>query len=592
MNRSSRPFARQVRRCLGGLGLLGGLLGGLGACTNTQLQDLGYQAQAPVDRQIQRQGHFCARGPGAVTSPIKILFMMDGSGSMLKSDPNNSRGTAIVKLINSLPADPNLSFAVMLFRGADVYYLTKNGTPTFDPVTSYTQAQLDALVNQIAIYSQPAMGPGGSGPNAGNTDFVKPITSAYAMIDNDIAVANLSSDAGAQVTPASYVGIFLSDGSPTLPEDPQIKQAVLEFHGLAEIAKAVTFNTVHISPVPGSLCLILDGGTGPGSLQCNALIFEQDAQRLQLMAAWGNGQFRDFTNNEPVDYLSFNLGQTRRAYVLKDFYAANFSAPPDSPPDQVDSDSDGLSDWLELDAGYYLKLDSGVGLDPHDPDTDHDGFSDGVEWYMLTKEHAPLDPTIFSPGCDPSLYHVDSDCDGVWDCDEQILGGDRHRIDTDNDGAPDGIEVRMGTQLTTYDTGFDPDSDGVLNGTELRLHTDPQVADAQSLSQNGYQYLIEADGPPDAEGVQCYNFTVKNVQLANTLDLGQGPGWNDLYLAYAVVPADDPSAPTILRQLRYQGARYPVNGVKTPANGILTFQSSDFHDQCLPTDPPTWDLRP
>ena len=551
----------------------------LAACTDSQLIDLGYQGSAPIDRQVQLQGHFCTLGPNDIVSPIKILFMMDGSGSMTRSDPNNTRGTAIVQLINSLPVDPNIYFAVMVFRGADVYYLTLTGSSQFDPVTAYTQTELDNLVTQIAEYSTPTPPTGGGdGPNTGNTDFVKPITSAYAMIDNDIALANLSGDGGIQVAPARYVGIFLSDGSPTIPEDPQIFQAVQEFEGLAIVAESCTFNTVHISPPPGSSCVLSDAGL----VGCNALIFQQDAERLETMAEYGNGQFRDFENNEPVNYLSFQIGNIRRSYVLKEFYAANLSAPPDSPLGQVDSDSDGLSDWLEEDAG----------LDPRDPDTDHDGYSDGVEYYLQTKENGTLSPTKFDPGCNPNLYHVDSDCDTLWDCDEQLLGGISTQIDTDGDGAPDGIEFRLGTQLTSQDLGFDPDSDGVLNGTELRLHTNPLVPDADALSVNGYQYVISLDGPPDGQGVQCYNFNVANVQLANTLDLGEGPGYNDLYMAYAMVPADNPNAPTVMRQLRYRGARYPVNGIKTPADGILTFESADFHDLCAPTDPPTWNVVP
>ena len=41
-----------------------------------------------------------------------------------------------------------------------------------------------------------------------------------------------------------------------------------------------------------------------------------------------------------------------------------------------------------------------------------------------------------------------------------------------------------------------------------------------------------------------------------------------------------PSAPTILRQLRYQQARYPVNGVKSPADGVIPIAATDFTDGC------------
>ena len=163
--------------------------------------------------------------------------------------------------------------------------------------------------------------------------------------------------------------------------------------------------------------------------------------------------------------------------------------------------------------------------------------------------------------------------------------GNARSLDTDFDGAPDGVEWRMGTQIASKDLGFDPDSDGIQNGVELRLHSNPQVADADTLSINGYRYELAVDGPKDALGVQCYDYSVSNVQLANTLDLGRGAGFNDLYLAFSMVPEDNPSAPTIMRHLRYQDARYPVEGIKSPADGVPTFQTTDFHDLCLPSTP-------
>lgn len=550
------------------------LLAALVSCTNAQLYDLGETGTPPIDRQVQLQGSFCTLGPNQVVSPIKILFMMDASGSMRRSDPTGSRATAVVNLIQSLPPDPNIYFAVMLFAGFDTRFFTKSGTATFEQIISYSQTDLDALVASILNYTNTTA----NGPNVGNTDFVKPLTTAYSMIDNDIANSYAGLDSGVQLAPSRYVSIFLSDGAPTIPEDPAIIGAVGELAGLSEVTESCVLDTVHISPQPNDACTMTDAGV----LECSALQFAEDAQRLQLMAQIGNGQFRDFQDGEPINFLSFSLGTIRRTYVLKDFYASNFTAPPDSPPDQVDSDSDGLSDWLELDAG----------LDPHDPDTDHDGFSDGVEWYLQHKENGTLDPKVFNAGCAPNLIHVDSDCDGIWDCDEQLLGGNALAVDTDFDGAPDGIEWRLGTQISTQDLGFDPDSDGLLNGTELRLHTNPQLADATDLSVTGYRYEILADGPLTDAGVQCYDFTVSNVQLANSLDLGRGPGYNDIYLAFSMVPADNPSAPTVMRQLRYQDARYPVDGVKSPADGVIEFQPGDFHDGCLPTDPAVWSIVP
>ena len=108
------------------------------------------------------------------------------------------------------------------------------------------------------------------------------------------------------------------------------------------------------------------------------------------------------------------------------------------------------------------------------------------------------------------------------------------------------------------------------------------MADAAHLSDNAYRYSLTADGPPDPEGRQCYAFDVSNILLADSLDTGHGAGANHLYLSYAMVPADATNGPTQLRQLHLWGARYPVAGVKSPPDGILTVQASDF----APTRPP------
>ncbi len=539
----------------------------LGACTDANLIDTGTQGLAPVDRSLQVQGSLCTLGPNDVVSPIKILFAMDATQSMNRSDPTGSRAVATVQLLQSLPQDPNVYFAVMLFAGFDTRFLTKSGLAQFEQLTSYTQTDFDALVNKVLVFTQ-----GSNSPNAGPTDFIKPLADIYALINTDLSVSRTgpTQDGGLTVAPARYVVIFLSDGAPSINEDAKLPAAVMRIAALSDLAESVTLNTVHVfdptQPLPTTCTYDPDGG-----LQCPALDVQQDAERLQLMAQWGNGEFRDFENHEPVNFLSFKIGNVRRTYVLKDFYVSNFSAPADSPVDEVDTDSDGLSD-----------ADEAVwGTDPRNPDTDGDGYSDGME-VRLVKRGVPLHPTVIDPGCSPALIHVDSDCDGIWDCDEQLLGSNAALVDTDYDGAPDGIEYRLGTQVTAQDLGFDPDSDGILNGTELRVHSNPLVPDADTLSQFGYRYEIAADGSLNADGQQCYTFTVSNVLLANTLDQGQGPGFNDIYMAYSMVPQDNLSGPTLLRQFRYQDARYPVNGVKTPADGVIPVSSTDFVDGCPP----------
>ena len=82
----------------------------------------------------------------------------------------------------------------------------------------------------------------------------------------------------------------------------------------------------------------------------------------------------------------------------------------------LDSDADGLPDWLEL----------VLGTDPLNPDTDGDGLLDGEEYWMFFTD--PLNP--------------DTDYDGLTDgAEANVYGTDPLNPDTDGGGVYDGHEV-------------------------------------------------------------------------------------------------------------------------------------------------------
>jgi hypothetical protein len=191
---------------------------------------------------------------------------------------------------------------------------------------------------------------------------------------------------------------------------------------------------------------------------------------------------------------------------------------------------------------------------------------------------------------------VDSDCDGLTDCDEQIIGTNSTRMDSDDDGVVDSIEWQLKTQPAAQDLAIDTDSDNVSNGDEVQMHMDPLTIDTAKLATNAYRYKVEESGRIDAKGRQCFRFRVDNVLLANTLpdtrDAGnpdggaplyrRGAGYNDIFFTVAMKPGDDPSGHTLVRSIRFKNPRFPVGGIRSPIDGELQIADTDLVDRCGP----------
>ncbi|MCX6779073.1 MAG: L,D-transpeptidase family protein [Candidatus Magasanikbacteria bacterium] len=100
----------------------------------------------------------------------------------------------------------------------------------------------------------------------------------------------------------------------------------------------------------------------------------------------------------------------------------------------LDSDSDGLSDADEINI-YHT--------DAQLADTDGDGFSDGIE---IANGFSPL-------VAGKKLKEIDTDSDELTDAQELTLGTDLGYPDTDKDGFFDGLEVRNGFDPLTSGLG-------------------------------------------------------------------------------------------------------------------------------------------
>ena len=108
---------------------------------------------------------------------------------------------------------------------------------------------------------------------------------------------------------------------------------------------------------------------------------------------------------------------------------------------QLDSDRDGLGNIFER----------SISTDENDPDSDDDGYSDGLEFVAGTDPKSSSSrPTRtsapFSDGA-TALAPLDTDGDGLANTIEALVNGSPTNFDTDGDGFSDGIEVLMGSDV-------------------------------------------------------------------------------------------------------------------------------------------------
>lgn len=501
----------------------------------------------PLERTLARSkltlsGTFLTESPDEISFPVKVLFAIDCSlsmgddvdGAVVGSDPYDLRIEAVRNFIQvyNTAEYPNVSFEIMLWNN-DVFAQTRNGAnqPGFTRDAYELNRVLDGAHNDTM------------------TDYLGALDNIRADLENDIYVSSAEEGGDDNIVRTKYIVIFLSDGMPNVQGGTQtnndIWQRVDDITEMAESYGVGSFN-FHT--------FLLLAGFGP--TESGQAARRQATATLQGMAQRGDGLFREFDTAESIDFINITDMRLTTEYKIKYLVACNYNVRPGIDLIHVDSDGDGLTDEEEIAYGSSVSL----------TDTDNDGLSDFFEVKVSSPGHV-LVPIVADSPCQPPPdgIWVDSDSDGLTDCEEYVKGTQRYITDTDRDGMPDGLEFVMGTNPLENEYTRDADFDGVQDWLEVQKHSNVNTNDPIVRDRHSYIYYVEDMGlVPINQGtalpsyVREYQFRISNIDVMDTLEYAVGnqvyqeAGDNFLRVYVAQVPEDMPNTAPVFRMAEIQ----------------------------------------
>jgi len=605
------------------------------SCSDANLEKKAAQINA-LDDHLSIRGRVCTDPPDPNGFPVKVVILVDQSGSMCISDPPGSQGTAglceqfaaavgipvparvraLQALVAQFAPQPNVQVTIVPWD--------TNVKNVWPPVTT---GQRFARPIGIDTYIQNLQSQLGKG-----TDMQGALSYAYGVIASDITDLNTNNP---QLLPRTrYVVVFLTDGTPyprcsanddlSVYADPQHPDLIWadSLPDFCNLTNAQGSDAID-GFVPGTdrnqnyqlfsyidQIMQLKPSYNVGDIRLHTVLIFSDAGvatcnslgllcqdiygvypntapadypeaarevatwLLQQMAARGNGVFQMFRNNDIQNMGLGGLDYTSLASrnVVKSLIVRSLRSDPRVSGRVVDSDGDGLPD--DQDQPFIHGTNQFVA------DTDGDCFDDNFE---VLHSDLGFDPAVKDiRGCDPASPLTrncvcrDTDGDGLSQFAEAYLKTRPGLVDSDGDGLPDGLEAQYGLDPLTPNYNVDTDNDGIPDIEEIRAGTDPTVPDRNLYDLAAVHYTSSPTVQPD--GSVCYDYVVSNLELV-TPPSGVGAnqaGYNLFKIWFAEAPESAVSSDYGVWKAACAWAQYDQAGIRVPAGPDIEVDDAAF----------------
>jgi thrombospondin type 3 repeat protein len=478
--------------------LVAGLVAILAGCTDTLVEPLA-QAQTNLDDRLTLKGRVCTNTPDPSGFPVKVVIVIDQSGSMCVSDPPGSqegsgfceraevkaivppgvtrpaRVRALEKLVKQFRAQPNVQVSIVPFEtNIRNPWPGSTGNRFARPTTA---SGIDTYIGGL----QSQLGKG--------TDYQGALAEAYKIISGDIS--DVAKARPAELPRTRYVVVFLTDGTPyprcsanddlgqyASPDQPDLTWA--------DSSSAVEFCNLMDPNDPDAITGYIAGTDRNQNYQ----LFSYVRQLMDLKQQNNVGDIRMHT------VLLFNEEAVRACGpICQDLYGTY----PGVTPDRYPAEAKKISSWLlerfaELGGGVYQEFNnfaeiSEIGLGA----LDYSSFASRNVMKTLMVESLTS-----APG--DAGREVDSDGDGVPDALDNgfSLGTNAFTEDSDGDCFSDGFESLHSDQ------GFVAANSKDTRGCDPKSPLTPSCVcrdtDGDGLSQFAEDYLHTHSGIVDSDG--------------------------------------------------------------------------------------------